>query len=103
MAEVSSEKLLTDRIAALEARVRAVSVGGAAIDRLAAFSSGSCTNECTAACTIGCTNGCTGACVADPVLEMETVTARAAAVQPGLDPAAAGVKRYEELRGGRPG
>jgi len=52
------------KIAELEGKIRGVNPS--VIDKigsLAAFSSGSCTNECTAACTIGCTQGCTGTCV----------------------------------------
>lgn len=67
MAEFADRKALESRIADLEAQLERFSLFP---DKLAAFSSGSCTNNCTAACTIGCTSGCTGGCVADASIDV---------------------------------
>ena len=97
MANENIAMSLEDRIKAMEAQVRALNVGPAAsLGRLAAFSAGSCTNECTAACTIGCTKGCTGSCVAEEPGFVESVAARAEAVQPDLG--AAGAALYARLK-----
>jgi hypothetical protein len=89
---------LEERLKAMELQVRALNVGGAALGRLAAFSSGSCTNECTAACTIGCTNGCTGGCVAESPVELDMVARTAEAARPA-DIGGLGVALYARLKG----
>lgn len=67
MAEDTLTRQLEYRIAQLETKLREMpaGLGTSPVERLGAFSSGSCTNNCTAACTIGCTKGCTGACAAE--------------------------------------
>ena len=67
MAEIDE---LAARIRQLETQLGTFNVGAIA-DRVANFSSGSCTNGCTGNCTGGCTKGCTGNCLAQPAGEFE--------------------------------
>ena len=84
------------KIAELESQIRRVSpsaVGG--LDKLAAFSAGSCTNECTAACTIGCTKGCTGSCVTQEFESIVSQPARTAVET--VDAGIAGAQLFNQL------
>lgn len=82
------------RIAELETAVRGVGVTPLGrLGGIAAFSSGSCTNNCTAACTIGCTSGCTGGCVAE-AMEAVSEQPRAAIVS---GTAISAIERFNQL------